>query len=112
MRAARVCQEDNSMSAAQVEIQGVLHPDGTLVLNEKPNLPPGPVRVILEPRGQAAPPAESLLDFVQRVQRDSLARGERFMSDEELAAWIDELRADDDRIERAYRDAEGRQDEE
>jgi len=100
------------MSASQVEIQGVLRPDGTLVLNEKPNLPPGPVRVILEAREQPAPPAESLLEFVQRVQRESLARGDRFMTDEELTAWIDELRADDDRIEQAYRDAEGHRDKE
>jgi hypothetical protein len=46
--------------------------------------------------------AETLLDYVQRIQRESLARGHRFLSDEELAAWVEELRADDDRVERAY----------
>jgi hypothetical protein len=64
------------------------------------------VRVVVESQEQPGAPAESLLDFVQRIQRDSLARGHRFMTDQELAAWIDELRADDDRIERAYRIAE------
>jgi hypothetical protein len=94
------------VSLTQVEIQGVLQPDGTLVLDEKPNLPAGRVRVVVESQEPIAPPAEDLLDFVRRVQRDSLARGHRFQSDEELAAWIEELRADDDRIEQAYRAAE------
>jgi len=94
------------MSQIQAEVQGTLRPDGTLVLNEKPNLPPGPVRVILQSQAEVVPPQEGLLDFVQRVQRDSIARGHRFLTDAELAAWIDELRADDDRIEQAYRTAE------
>ena len=94
------------MGLTQVEVQGTLQPDGTLVLDEKPNLPPGKVRVVLQSRAEVGSPQESLLDFVQRVQRESVARGHRFLSDAELAAWIDELRADDDRIEQAYRIAE------
>jgi hypothetical protein len=94
------------MSPTRIEVQGTLRPDGTLLLDEKPNLPPGPVRVVLESRVTPAPPAESLLDFVQRVQRESVARGHRFLSDEELAAWVDDQRADDDRIEQAYKLAE------
>jgi len=53
-----------------------------------------------------APTAESLLEFVQRVQQDSLARGHRFLTDEEHSAWIEMLSPDDDRIERAYEVAE------
>lgn len=94
------------MIPTRTEIDGTPRPDGTLVLDKKPNLPPGPVRVVLESRAAPAPAAEGLLDFVARVQRESLARGHRFLSDEELAAWIDELRADDDRVERAYQQAE------
>src|SRR5438445_757452 len=94
------------MSPTQVEVQGTLQPDGTLVLDEKPNLAPGRVRVVVQSQTAPAPPQENLLDFVQRVHRDSVARGHRFLTDEEMAAWIEELRADDDRIEQAYRAAE------
>jgi len=37
------------MSQMVVEIQGTLQADGTLVLDEKPSLPPGPVRVMVRP---------------------------------------------------------------
>ena len=94
------------MSQSQVEVHGTLRPDGTLVLDEAPNLPPGRVRVLLHSEEPVAPARESLVEFVQRVQRESLARGDRFMTDDELHAWIEELRADDDRIEEAYRQAE------
>jgi hypothetical protein len=94
------------MNQTQVEVQGTLRPDGTLVLDEKPSLPPGPVRVILVSRPEPVVPQESLVEFVQRVQRESIARGHRFMTDQELADWIEELRSDDDRIEQAYRQAE------
>jgi hypothetical protein len=95
------------MSQTQVEVEGTLQPDGTLLLDEKPNLPPGRVRVVLQHRAiQSSAPPENLFDFVQRIHHDSTARGHRFLSDEEMAAWIDELRADDDRIAQAYRAAE------
>ena len=94
------------MGPTQVEIQGTLHPDGTLVLDERPKLPPGRVRVVVQSQPEQHSPQESLLEFVERVHREAVARGEKFMSDEELAAWSDELRADDDRIEQAYRSPE------
>jgi hypothetical protein len=51
-------------------------------------------------------PTESLIEFVARTRRKLEAAGHHFMSDEEVAAWIEELRADDDRIEEIYRQAE------
>jgi hypothetical protein len=33
------------------------------------------------------------------------AAGSHFMNDEEVSAWIEELRSEDDRIEDAYRQA-------
>jgi hypothetical protein len=44
--------------AAAVEIQGTLQPDGTLVLDEKPNVPPGRVRVTVQ--SVPAPPQADL----------------------------------------------------
>jgi hypothetical protein len=96
------------MSRTQIELEGTLQPDGTLVLDGKPELPPGRVQVVLRALPQSPRrPAESLVEFVHRVRRESEARGHRFMTGEEANAWIEELRADDDRAEQAYRDAEG-----
>src|SRR5262245_19585875 len=92
------------MSPTQVEVHGLLQPDGTLILDEKPNLAPGRVKVVLQAVPQSpSKSSESLVEFVQRVRREAEARGERFMTDQEVTAWIEELRADDDRIEEAYR---------
>ena len=95
------------MNQTQVEVQGSLQPDGTLVLDEKPNLPPGRVRVVVQSVAEPpAQPKESLVEFVKRVRREAEARGSRFMNDEEVTAWIEELRGEDDRIEEAYRQME------
>ncbi len=89
------------MSETQVEVTGTLQPDGTLVLDQKPRLPPGRVRVVLQTVAPTAAPSEGLVEFVNRVRRESEARGHRFMTDEEVAAWVEELRAEDDRVEQA-----------
>jgi hypothetical protein len=95
------------MSEKRVEVQGTLRPDGTLVLDEKPNLPPGRVKVVLQAvGGPHATPQESLLEYVMRTRREAEARGSHFMNDEEVTAWVEELRAEDDRIEEAYRQME------
>ena len=94
------------MSATTIEVLGIVHPDGSLELADKLNVSPGRVRVrvdSLEPQPQ---PAEGLIEFVQRTRRELEAGGHKFMNDEEVTAWIEELRSDDDRIEEAYRQAE------
>ncbi|MGH7225901.1 MAG: hypothetical protein ACRELF_22000, partial [Gemmataceae bacterium] len=53
-----------------------------------------------------AKPAEGLVEFVERMRREMEAAGSHFMNDEEVSAWIEELRSEDDRIEEAYRQAE------
>jgi hypothetical protein len=95
------------MSPDAIEVLGTLRADGTLLLAEKPNLPPGPVKVRVQPLPQSAVrPAESLADYVQRTRRELEARGSKFMNDEEVSTWVEQLRADDDRIEQAYRQVE------
>jgi hypothetical protein len=47
-----------------------------------------------------------LVEFVERMRRVAEAAGSHFMTDEEVSAWIEELRSEDDRIEEAYRQAE------
>lgn len=87
-------------------VEGTLKPDGTLELDRKPDLAPGRVKVALQPIPPVvARPGEGLVEFVTRVRGESEARGHRFMGDEEVTAWVEELRADDDRIKAAYRQA-------
>ncbi|HEX5270765.1 MAG TPA: hypothetical protein VFW33_09775 [Gemmataceae bacterium] len=95
------------MQLAMTEVLGTVRPDGTLELDRKLDVPAGRVRVRVEALPPpAAAPAESLIEFVDRARREMEAAGHKFMTDEEGAAWIEELRAEDDRIEEVYRQAE------
>src|SRR5947208_6907971 len=82
------------MSATVVEIQGTLQPDGTLVLDEKPPLPPGRVRVALRPLDELAQtPVWQTLDRIWAAQG---ARGHVPRSREEIDADIAALREEDE----------------
>src|SRR4051794_36439118 len=85
----------NAMSAPQVEVTGTLHPDGTLVLDQKPNLPPGKVRIVVQPVPETAPPTETLMEFVQRSRRELEAAGSHLMNEQELNAHVEWLREGD-----------------
>jgi hypothetical protein len=92
------------MSQDVVELQGTLQPDGTLVLDEKPDLPPGRVEVVLRPAAKPpAPPQEDWWQFMQRARRELEARGYPMMTEEEVNRHIEWLRGDDDRIDEIYR---------
>jgi hypothetical protein len=99
-------QEEKEMAAAIVEMSGIVRPDGTLELDQKLTVPPGRVKVRVEPVETPTAPAETLVEFVDRTRRELAAAGHKFMNDEEVTAWIEELRADDDRLEEIYRQAE------
>ncbi len=47
------------MSLEEVSVQGTLKPDGTLVLDQRPNLSPGRVSVVLRPVRQLPPTSRS-----------------------------------------------------
>ena len=95
------------MPATGREVLGTVRADGTLELDEKLGVPPGRVKVRVEPAGAPeGPPEEGLVEFVARLRREAQAAGSRFMDDDEVSAWIEELRSDDDRIEQAYRQAQ------
>jgi hypothetical protein len=96
--------KETIMSYHTIEVEGTLRADGTLLLDEKPDLPPGRVRVRVLPL--VPPPAETLVDYVLRTRKELYAAGSKSLNDEEVTAWIEELRADDSRIEEAYRPAE------
>src|SRR5439155_11526184 len=94
------------MAATSLEVLGTVRSDGTLELDQKLTIPPGRVKVRVESVEAPAKPTETLVEFVDRTRRELEAAGHHFMNDEEVTAWIEELRADDDRIEEIYRQAE------
>ena len=54
------------MSLEEAIVAGTLEPDGTLVLDQKPNLPPGRVTIVLRPETEVVPPNTD--PFRQRMQ--------------------------------------------
>ena len=85
------------MDTREVVIDGILKPDGTLELDQKPKLAPGRVRVVVQSVEGSPPPAteESLWEFMQRTRRELEATGSHFMSEAEVQAHIDWLREPD-----------------
>jgi hypothetical protein len=54
------------MSLTEVVLEGTLNPDGTLVLDEKPNLSPGRVKVVLRQEAEILLPKDD--PFWHRMQ--------------------------------------------
>jgi hypothetical protein len=96
------------MSFNEVSIEGTLKPDGTLELDQKPNLSPGRVKVVLRTASEPPPPSEGWWQFMQRVRRELEASGPPFMNEDEMQAHIQWLR-ESDRIDDLLQQAEERQ---
>ncbi len=94
------------MATNTVEVQGTLQPDGTLVLDEKPKLPPGRVRVTVQ---SAEAPAD-VIDVLHRIHAEQAARGHVPRSREEIDADIAAMRQEDEErmqaIERLHEECE------
>lgn len=96
------------MSLTEIVVQGTLHADGTLQLDEKPNLSPRRVTVVLRPLIEAVPPQENWFQHLQRIRAKLEAEGYLFMNEEEVNAHIEWLR-EGDRIDDLLREVEGQQ---
>ena len=83
------------MNAIETTVEGTLQPDGSLVLDSKPNLPPGRVTVVLRQESNAPPPQEDWWQHLQRIRAEREASGYPFMNDEEVNAHIEWLREGD-----------------
>jgi hypothetical protein len=77
------------MNASQVLVHGVLNSDGTLKLDETPQLPPGPVEVLIRAQPPADTEGDTWWQYLQRGRVELLAQGYIFRTKEE----IDEDRA-------------------
>src|SRR5438270_8593429 len=90
------------MAATRITVEATLHPDGvTLQLKKKLALPPGRVLVTVQPTGPS--PGPTMLEVLDRIHRDQQQRGRRPMTEEQMAAEIAQLRAEDDECEGRWR---------
>ncbi|HBI41554.1 MAG TPA: hypothetical protein DDY78_01690 [Planctomycetales bacterium] len=93
------------MSLQEIVVAGTLKSDGTLELDQKPNLTPGPVTVVLRQEVGATPPVEEgWWPYMQRVRAEREAAGYHFMNEMEMEAHMQWVRDDEDRIDRIYRE--------
>jgi hypothetical protein len=83
------------MTTSAVEIQGTLREDGTLVLDQKPNLPPGRVKVPVEPVPDLT--QTEIWHFFERLWAAQRARGHVPRTREEIDAELDVARSQESR---------------
>lgn len=79
--------------------EGTLQPDGVTVrLDKQLPLPPGRIAVTVQvPAARSGPGVLEVLERIHREQRES---GRKVMTEEEMAAEIAAMRAEDDEYER------------
>jgi hypothetical protein len=82
------------MPLTEIVVEGTLKPDGTLELDQKPELSPGRVTVILR-QAVPAPTQEGWWPCMQHARKRMEEAGCHFLNDAEMQARIDELREED-----------------
>src|SRR5438270_11089490 len=91
------------MTATTITVEATLQPDGvTLHLEHKLSLPPGRVTVTVQPTGPK--PGPTMLEILDRIHQDQQHRGRSPMTEEETAAEIARMRAEDDDYEKRCRE--------
>jgi hypothetical protein len=97
------------MNLNAVEVEGMLQPDGTLVLQANPNLPPGRVRVTVQPVVDPTS-ADQFWAGLRAIGADQQARGhvprDKADIDAEIKTLRDEVEEEMSAVERLHRDAE------
>jgi hypothetical protein len=94
------------MSVQEIVIGGTLKPDGTLELDQKPDLAAGRVTVVLRQEAKEEAPKEDWWQFMQRIRAEREASGYPFMNEAEMNAYIEWLR-EEDPIDALLREAGG-----
>ena len=80
------------MNPSQAVVQGTLNADGTLELDEKPNLPPGKVRVVLSVAPMPVQDRESVWTVLENIRAEREALGMKSRTREEIDTEINALR--------------------
>jgi hypothetical protein len=86
-----------AMHSNAIEVQGTLREDGTLVLDDKPNLPPGRVKVTVQPADVAKDKANDAISVLERIHASQAERGHVPRSVEEIDEYIEEMRDNSER---------------
>lgn len=84
------------MNPQPVTIEGTLQPDGTLQLDQKVNLSPGRVQVVVQPLPKAASGARTLAAVMDEIHASQQARGYTGRSVQEMQAEEKSRQEDDD----------------
>src|SRR3954454_15158093 len=91
------------MATTTITVEAMLQSDGvTLQLEKKLPLSPGRVLVTVQPTGSS--PGPTMLEVLDRIHRDQQQRGRRPMTEEQMAAEIAQLRAEDEEYEERWRE--------
>ncbi len=103
------------MAATEVVVKGAVTPDGQLILDEPPDVPPGRVEVTVRVVQDEAPKEHPMFATLRRIWADLDASGFRRRSAEEIVADVramrDEWRARQEGLEALqdrYREARER----
>ena len=92
------------MSDESATVAATLRADGkTLELDEKLSLPPGRVTVTVQAVAVPEAPKLSVLEVLDRIHRDQQSRGQPPMTEEQMAAEIAAMRAEDEEYEERWR---------
>ena len=85
------------MTTSAIEIQGTLQEDGTLLLDQRLDLPPGRVKVTVEPVPDYT--RTEIWQFFERMKAEREALGIAPRSQEEIDAYLATMRDDDERCQ-------------
>jgi hypothetical protein len=86
--------------SSQAIVQGTLKTDGTLELDQKPNLPPGRVQVTVQALAAPGPARRGLVEVMDDIRRRQRARGYQGRTVEEMQADEAARREEDEEYER------------
>jgi hypothetical protein len=96
------------MTTNAIEVQGILREDGTLVLDDKPNLPPGRVKVTVEPMPDYK--QTEIWQFFERLWSEQRTRGHIPRTRKEIDAELEASRQEDEKrlqeLERIHEECE------
>jgi hypothetical protein len=91
------------MATDQVVLRGTLKPDGSLELDNRPDMPAGPVEVVLRSLSSSTQNGGEWWQYLQRARADLEAAGRLFRTTENINKERREFRSGDDRVENLYR---------
>jgi hypothetical protein len=91
------------MATDRVVLRGTLKPDGSLELDNRPDLPAGPVEVVLRSLSSSTQNGGDWWQYLQRARAELVAAGRPFRTMEDIEQERREFRSGDDRLEDLYR---------